>query len=123
MQLPGKAIQKMKKFLYEIKNEELIVGLNIYQHLQDWGLCVDPKYRGWGIGEQILRTANDLGAHIGVRSIITVFTVINSQVIAERLGYSTLNAFKYKEYRDEEGNLMFPGEDKTEEIKLMILTF
>lgn len=63
-----------------MKNEELMVGLNVYQHLQDWGLCVDPQYRGWGIGEQILRAANDLGEHIGIRTIITVFTVINSQV-------------------------------------------
>lgn len=122
-QLPGKAIQKLRRFLHEMKNEELMVGLNVYQHLQDWGLCVDPQYRGWGIGEQILRAANDLGEHIGIRTIITVFTVINSQVLAERLGYKTLNAFKYKEYLDEEGNVAFPGEDKTEKIKLMMLTF
>lgn len=122
-ELPGEAIRKLKKFLYEIKTEELIVGLNVYQHLQDWGLCVAPQYRGWGVGEQILRTGNELGAHIGIRTIVTVFTVINSQVLADRLGYKTLNAFKYLEYRDEDGNLYFPGVETTEEVKLMVLTF
>ncbi|KAI5704225.1 uncharacterized protein LOC103519361 [Diaphorina citri] len=122
-EMPGVAIQKLKKFIYDIKSEELIVGLNLYQHLQDWGLCVSPTYRGWGIGEVILSTANDLGIQIGVRAILTIFTVINSQVLADRLGYKELNRIVYKEYKDEEGNLVFPGEDKTEAIRLMMLTF
>uniref|UniRef100_A0A8D8V4C7 N-acetyltransferase domain-containing protein n=2 Tax=Cacopsylla melanoneura TaxID=428564 RepID=A0A8D8V4C7_9HEMI len=121
--MPGKAIATLRKFLYDIKTEEIIGGLNLYQHLQDWGLCVDPQYRGWGVGEEILRTGNDLGAHIGVQTIITVFTVINSQVMAHRMGYSVLNQFKYKEYKDEDGNLAFPGVENTEFIKLMILSF
>lgn len=53
----------------------------------------------------------------------TIPPSLHFQVLAERLGYKTLNAFKYKEYLDEEGNVAFPGEDKTEKIKLMMLTF
>lgn len=122
-ELPGVAIFKLKKLLETISTKEIISAQNVTRYLQDWGLCVDPKYRGWGIAEQILATGNDLGKHIGVNVIITLFTVINSQVLAYRLGYKLINEVKYKEYKDEDGQLVFPGEDKTEAVKLMILNF
>ncbi|KAL1457806.1 hypothetical protein WDU94_007999 [Cyamophila willieti] len=63
-QLPGVALEKMRKLFDEIKTEDIIAALGTDQHLQDMGICVHPEYRGWGIGEAMLRAGNDLGALI-----------------------------------------------------------
>uniref|UniRef100_U5ENP2 N-acetyltransferase domain-containing protein n=1 Tax=Corethrella appendiculata TaxID=1370023 RepID=U5ENP2_9DIPT len=60
----------------------------IDKYLSAFGLSVDPKYRGRGIGEQILRARIPLCKSLGIDVTSTSFTGKASQRSAEKCGFT-----------------------------------
>lgn len=60
----------------------------------------------------------DLGKAVGIKLTVTVFTAIESQVIAEKAGFETVYEADYADYKDKDGNSLFQG-IKPKSAKLM----
>ncbi|XP_069669109.1 uncharacterized protein [Periplaneta americana] len=81
------------------------------------GLCVDPVYRGQGLGLEILKTRTDLGKAVGLNVTMTVFTAVPSQKLAHKFGMEVLTEIFYEDIQ-EEGKPVYPN-IKSKSIKVM----
>ncbi|XP_026465501.1 uncharacterized protein LOC113368148 [Ctenocephalides felis] len=88
------------------------------EYLYAFGLSVDPRYRGMGIGMEILKARNDLGLKVGLKATVTTFTAIASQKLAERCGYEVLVEKTYEEIEKHNPRFKFPG-IQTKSMKIM----
>lgn len=61
------------------------------------GLCVDPVFRGQGLGLELLKARFDLGKAVGLKATMTVFTAVASQRLAHKLGMEVLAELLYKD--------------------------
>lgn len=110
-QVTGKAINKKKKILLDIRrdfNPFEILGSDYY--LQEFGLCVAPEYRRLGIALNILNTLTKIGRAYDLKGTMILFTKNESQKLAEKSGFKLYNEIVYSEYKDKEGNVIFPVE-------------
>lgn len=57
------------------------------KYLTSVGLVVDPKYRGRGIAEHILRSRKLICNEFGIKVSSTVFTADSSNKIADKVGF------------------------------------
>ncbi|XP_011705945.1 PREDICTED: uncharacterized protein LOC105461160 [Wasmannia auropunctata] len=94
----------------------------IDKYLYAFGLSVNPVYRGYGLGKDILKTRDLLGPKYGIPVTSTVFTSIISQKIAADVGFEELFTKKYADFVDENGKEYFPG-IKSKELKVMAKKF
>lgn len=94
---------------------------NIDKYLCALGLSVDPAYRGQGIGAQILRAREPLCRALGLPVTITSFTAIESQTLAERVGFELLLDIPYSEYK-EDGEVVFKAMN-AKTLKIMGLPY
>uniref|UniRef100_R4FLD1 Putative acetyltransferase n=1 Tax=Rhodnius prolixus TaxID=13249 RepID=R4FLD1_RHOPR len=74
------------------------------EYMTAMGLCVDPMYRGQGLGLEILKARFDLGKAVGLKVTMTAFTGIASQIQAERAGFEVIAEIFYADFKDEDGN-------------------
>ncbi|XP_026465048.1 uncharacterized protein LOC113367682 [Ctenocephalides felis] len=88
------------------------------RYLYALGLSVDPRYRGMGIGMEILKAINDLGLKVGLKATVTTFTAIASQKLAEKCGYEVLVEKTYTELEKRNSKFKFSG-IQAKSIKLM----
>ncbi|KAL0277039.1 UNVERIFIED_CONTAM: hypothetical protein PYX00_004461 [Menopon gallinae] len=63
------------------------------------GLSVDRRFRGQGIGLEILKSRYEMGRAVGIGLTMTVFTAIGSQKQAERAGFETIYEIAYEDYK------------------------
>lgn len=91
---------------------------NVPGYMYAFGLSVDPIYRGQGIGYELLKARFPLGKAVGIKLTATIFTAIESQVIAEKAGFETLSEVQYADFKDENGEVIFKGL-KPKSAKLM----
>ena len=91
-------------------------GVNEY--MTALGLCVDPIYRGQGLGLEILRARFDLCKAVGVEITMTAFTGMASQKQAARAGFEDIAEVLYEDFKDEEGNPVYPN-IKSKSCKMM----
>ncbi len=72
-----------------------------YNRIGDFKIAVDPSYHGRGIGSALLETALNALLHMGVRTIIADFLLLNSraQALYERHGFRTARAYNYFKLR------------------------
>jgi len=80
----------------------------VEEYMTALGLCVDPVFRGQGLGLEILKTRFDLCKAVDVKVTMTVFTAVPSQVLAHRVGMEVLAEVWYEDCI-EDGKLVFPN--------------
>lgn len=68
----------------------------IDDYLDEFGICVHPKYRGLGIATELVKARNLLGEALGLKYSFTLCTGIASQKACEKIGYKDLVEIKYK---------------------------
>lgn len=109
----------MRKIYMDIqKNHNPFEVLDCDRYLQEWGICVAPKFRRLGIATNILNTLTKIGQAYGLKGTMILFAGIKSQLVAEKSGFKLYNEIVLSDYKDEEGNVLFPVES-TESVKFM----
>ncbi|KAL6433283.1 hypothetical protein ACFW04_006463 [Cataglyphis niger] len=87
------------------------------KYLYAIGLSVDPAYRGYGLGKDILKIRDLIGREYNIPATATVFTSIISQKSAKGAGFELLMAKDFVDIVDENGKEYFPGiKSKTFEV-------
>lgn len=81
----------------------------IDKYLYALGLSVDPVYRGYGLGRDILKIRDLIGREYNIPATATVFSSIISQKSARGAGFEVLMAKDYIDMVDENGKQYFPG--------------
>lgn len=98
--------------------------VNVYEHygvnkyMTALGLCVDPAFRGQGLGLEILKARFDLGRAVGMEVTMTAFTGPASQILAHRVGMDVLAEVMYEDFKDEDGKPVYPN-IKSKSCKMM----
>ena len=75
------------------------------------GLCVHPKFRGQGLGLEIMKSRFDMMKGVGLKCTLTVFSGHGTQRVAVRSGMEPMAEVPYDFYREEDGSLTYPGID------------
>ncbi|PSN32094.1 hypothetical protein C0J52_23917 [Blattella germanica] len=81
----------------------------VEEYMTAMGLCVDPKFRGQGLGLEILKARFVLGKALGVEVTHTAFTGMASQTQAQRAGFELLSEVFYEDFKDEDGKPVYPN--------------
>ncbi|XP_065202209.1 uncharacterized protein LOC135832706 [Planococcus citri] len=116
---PGEKIRKVKRIANDLMNAAdpyEILGTD--RLLRGFGLCVKPDYRGMDIGYNLLLCLEKLAKAYDVKGCMNMYSRIQSQVLAERVGFKVYNEVFYEDYKDEKGNALFPIKH-TKSFKLM----
>ncbi|XP_041970432.1 uncharacterized protein LOC121726868 isoform X2 [Aricia agestis] len=99
---------------------DIFSRFGVEQYLTAYGLVVAPRWRGAGIGKEMLLARIPLCKALGVRVTATVFTAAASQAVAARAGFQLLHEISYADLADR--GFRFPGvEQDTHSSKLMAL--
>lgn len=109
----------MKKIYKDIRiDADPFEKLGTDTYLHDWGLCVKPEYRGLNIGFNILLSLEKIAKAFGIAGSMQMFTRIQSQILAERVGFTLYKEIVYNDYKDENGEVIFPVEGN-KSVKMM----
>ncbi|XP_012221780.1 uncharacterized protein [Linepithema humile] len=82
-------------------------GVNKY--LNAIGLSVEPSYRGYGLGTDLLKTRDQIAREYDIPATCTVFTSLFSQKSAANAGFEPLVERKFADIVDKNGKEHFPG--------------
>ncbi|XP_071581380.1 uncharacterized protein [Temnothorax nylanderi] len=82
------------------------------------GLSVDPAYRGYGLGKDILKIRDLIGPMYGVPVTSQVFSSIFSQRPAAEAGFEEFSKTNFSNLVDKNGKEYFPG-ISSKEFKVM----
>ncbi|XP_012541112.1 uncharacterized protein LOC105839381 isoform X2 [Monomorium pharaonis] len=88
------------------------------KYLYAIGLSVDPDYRGYGLGKDILKIRDLIGPMYKVPATSTAFTSIISQKSAAGAGFEEFLTQNYADLVDKDGKEYFPG-IKSKNFKIM----
>ncbi|PSN38573.1 hypothetical protein C0J52_19757 [Blattella germanica] len=116
----GRVMRTVMRDLYE----DIGKAVNVYdifgvdEYMTALGLCVDPIYRGQGLGLEILKARTELGKAIGLSVTMTVFTAVSSQILAARVGMEVLKEIDYEEFKEPDGTPAYPN-IKCKSLKVM----
>jgi len=86
------------------------------------GLSVAPIARGQGIGLLLLKGRLEVCQALRIPLTKTIFTAIQSQKLAAKIGFHVLIEKEYEEIKDEQGNVLFPNMAPTKSIQLSART-
>ncbi|PSN32096.1 hypothetical protein C0J52_23918 [Blattella germanica] len=89
----------------------------VEEYMTAMGLCVDPVFRGQGLGLEILKARFDLGKAVGLKVTQTAFTGMASQKLAHKVGFEVLTEVPYEDFK-ENGQPVYPG-IKCKTLKIM----
>ncbi|EEB19476.1 conserved hypothetical protein [Pediculus humanus corporis] len=109
-------IFKILEKIEEMNDPYKYYGVN--EFLYALGLTVHPAFRGHNLGHEILKARFPLCKATGIKSTVTVFTAIASQIAATKAGFELLAEIVYDDYKDENGEVVFKIES-TKTVKLM----
>jgi hypothetical protein len=102
------------RITYEVMTK-LKKGLRLYERygadkcLYAFGLAVEPGFRGYGLGTDILKIRDKVGRAYNVPMTTTAFTSPYSKKSADNAGFETLLTKNYVDLVDENGKEYFPG--------------
>lgn len=113
------AYRKIKRIIEDLESDcdpFEIIGSNVY--IQDWGLAVMPEFRGSEIGYNILACISRMAAAFRIPGAMIMSSKIETRILAHKLGFQTFKEIVYDDYRDDDGNVIFPVTD-TKSLKFM----
>ncbi|EAT34935.1 AAEL012863-PA [Aedes aegypti] len=90
-----------------LKQANIFEKYGIENYLSAWGLSVSPKYRGRGVGTELLRARIPMCRAMGLTVTVTLFSNPGSQIPAAKVGFYDEIVVTYKEL--EEQGYHFPG--------------
>ncbi|CAL1682376.1 unnamed protein product [Lasius platythorax] len=99
-------------FTVEVVPDETKIVYEHYgidKYLYAIGLSVDPAYRGYGLGKDILKIRDLIGREYNIPATATVFSSIIAQKSARDAGFELLTAKDFVDIVDENGKQYFPG--------------
>jgi len=109
-QFEGRCIRALMKHVFDT-----LVGMaNVYErygveeYMTALGLCVDPVFRGQGLGLEILKARFDLCKAVDLKVSMTIFTAVASQLLAHRVGMEVIAEIWYEDCK-EDGKPVFPN--------------
>jgi len=94
-------IGKATKVVYE--------RYGVDKYLYAIGLSVDPNYRGYGLGKEILKLRDRVGPMYGIPATATAFTSIISQKSAAGAGFEEFSSTNFTDIVDKNGKEIYPG--------------
>ncbi|XP_055586110.1 uncharacterized protein LOC129738831 [Uranotaenia lowii] len=115
----SKADQKEYKFqsanlrtVYEsyvslLKQASIFEKYKVDHYLSAWGLSVDPRYRGRGIGTELLRARIPMCRSMGLTVTVTLFSNPGSQIPAAKVGFYDEIVVTYGQLAEQ--GWLFPG--------------
>ncbi|KAJ8918483.1 hypothetical protein NQ315_008180 [Exocentrus adspersus] len=83
---------------YVRKCKNVYEELNVEEYLTGCGLYIMPKFRGRGIGREILKARREFGLATNLKCEATIFTCIQSQKNAEKAGFVNIVEIKYEDF-------------------------
>ncbi|KYN03213.1 PREDICTED: uncharacterized protein LOC108773584 [Cyphomyrmex costatus] len=99
------------KNIHEILGKTNVVyeryGVDKYLHAI--GLSVDPNYRGYGLGRELLKVRDFVGSTYGVPATATAFTSIFSQKAAVDAGFEEFLTRNFADFVDKDGKEYYPN--------------
>lgn len=81
----------------------------VEKYLYAIGLSVDPAFRGYGLGKDILKIRDLIGREYNIPATATAFSSIISQNSAKEAGFELLTTNNFDDFVDENGKQYFPG--------------
>jgi GNAT superfamily N-acetyltransferase len=109
-QFKGRSLRTIVKYVVD-KTSEMANVFEMYgvnECLISVGLCVDPMFRGQGLGLEILKTRFDLCKAVGLKAAVSIFTAEVSQLLAHRAGMEVIAEVWYDDCK-EDGKPAFPN--------------
>ncbi|XP_019879663.1 uncharacterized protein LOC109607629 [Aethina tumida] len=94
---------------YIYQRVDIYEKFNIDDHLTALGLYVDPKFRGDGVGVEILKTRRELCKAVGIKATFTLFTSNRSQAVARKAGFQDVVNVTFEELEKHDPKLVLPG--------------
>ncbi|XKL66982.1 hypothetical protein PGB90_010402 [Kerria lacca] len=119
---PGVAWKKALDILSKVEE-----NVDIYQEIAsdryfDFMIAIGSKYRGLNLCFHLLECLPKIGKSFGISGAMSVFTNFRSQKAAKKAGFILYNEIQYKDYKDENGKVIFPITE-TKSIQCMIKKF
>uniref|UniRef100_A0A1L8DAK4 N-acetyltransferase domain-containing protein n=1 Tax=Nyssomyia neivai TaxID=330878 RepID=A0A1L8DAK4_9DIPT len=105
---------------FVMKNAAIYEKYAVDKYISAWGLFVFPKYRGMGIGGEILKARKPLGKAVGFSVTATQFTSSTSQAVAKKSGFTEDFAISYEDMGKKEPFVVFHNMTSPQ-IKVMSL--
>ncbi|XP_011056699.1 PREDICTED: uncharacterized protein LOC105147411 [Acromyrmex echinatior] len=124
MNILGIEVKNKKKKLpdYQFKSEKLkiiheLISLTnmvferyeVDKYITAAGLSVNPDYRGYGLGKEILKVRDLIGSTYGVPATATAFTSIISQKSATGAGFEEFFTKNFADVVDKDGKECYPN--------------
>nr|CAD7412220.1 unnamed protein product [Timema poppensis] len=104
----GEVIQKVINFLDTVgRVADPFHKFGVSEYMTAMGLSVAKEFQGQGLGLELLKARSEVGRAVGLRLTVTVFTAIESQVLADRAGFQLLGEIAYQEYKVD-GKIVYP---------------
>ncbi|XP_043278872.1 uncharacterized protein [Venturia canescens] len=102
--------QKILKLLHDLETEKNPREVyNVDKFMTAFGLCVDSRFRGQGLGVELLNARNEICAAYDIPATTTVFTAPAAQKAAAQAGFELLLERHFVDVKNEDGTEMFPG--------------
>ncbi|XP_043273485.1 uncharacterized protein [Venturia canescens] len=101
---------KMLRLMGSLEKEKDVRRFfNVDKILSAFGLCVDPEFRGQGLGYELLRARDEMAVAYNLQATSTVFTSTFAAKNAARAGFEVLVERDFADVRNEDGTRVFPG--------------
>lgn len=106
----GRCIRTVVKYALEKPSEmaNVFETYGVNEYMTALGLCVDPLFRGQGLGLEILKARFDVCKAVDLKVTMTIFTGVASQVLAHRVGMVVIAEVLYEDFK-EDGKPAFPN--------------
>ncbi|KAK5643624.1 hypothetical protein RI129_007469 [Pyrocoelia pectoralis] len=83
-------------------------------------LSVDSRCRGRGIAKELFMRSEIIAEEYGFKVIKVDATSLFTQKVCESLGLTAVKSVRYKDYKDEKGNLLYDVESPHDYYKVML---
>ncbi|GAB0087120.1 hypothetical protein DMENIID0001_013970 [Sergentomyia squamirostris] len=94
---------------FVMKQAKIFDKYSVDKYISAWGLFVFPKYRGMGLGVELLKARIPLGQAVGFKVTATQFTSQRSQAVAKKAGFIEEYVVSYEDLEKNEPHIEFPN--------------
>ncbi|KYN44798.1 hypothetical protein ALC56_00793 [Trachymyrmex septentrionalis] len=106
---------QFKSEKFKITYKVLSITSMLYEHyevdkyINALGLSVNPDYRGYGLGKELLKIRDFIGSTYGVPATATMFSSIISQKSAANAGFEEFFTKNFADVVDKDGKEYYPN--------------